>query len=141
MKKAKKRKVHIKPEKVINNAVAEIKDSESSKEIRADIRLLFRMLRDWHNKEYTLLSGSTIFIVIGAVLYIVSPIDVIPESIPVVGKLDDLSVLAYAIHAVNEELKNYKLWLDTKDMRAEEAIRLIQKEVKAEEKRKTHFKK
>jgi uncharacterized membrane protein YkvA (DUF1232 family) len=74
--------------------------------------------------------------VVAALLYIISPIDVIPDSIPIVGGLDDIAVLAYAVHAVSDELKNYRLWLATKDMRADEAIDLIHTEVSIDESRK-----
>jgi uncharacterized membrane protein YkvA (DUF1232 family) len=110
--------------------------SGKSKGFLYSLRQLKDMLRDYHSGEYTLISRSTLLVVVAALLYIISPIDVIPDSIPIVGGLDDIAVLAYAVHAVSDELKNYRLWLATKDMRADEAIDLIHTEVSIDESRK-----
>ena len=45
-----------------------------------------------------------------ALLYVFSPIDVIPDVIPVVGLLDDATVLAFCLKLVDTELQKYKEW-------------------------------
>lgn len=54
-------------------------------------RLLWRLARDrrvpWHAK----------LVAVGAMVYVVSPIDVIPDVIPGVGRLDDLYLLVRAL--------------------------------------------
>ncbi|MDB5034723.1 MAG: hypothetical protein JWQ98_1964 [Chlorobi bacterium] len=42
-----------------------------------------------------------------AVIYIVSPVDAIPDVIPVVGWLDDLGVLAILVGSLMRELDHY----------------------------------
>ena len=39
-------------------------------------------------------------IIVGALGYLISPIDVIPDAIPIAGLTDDLSVLIYVINKV-----------------------------------------
>ena len=39
-------------------------------------------------------------LIIGALGYLILPVDLIPDAIPVLGFTDDLAALAYAIHAV-----------------------------------------
>ena len=46
-----------------------------------------------------------------------SPIDLIPGAVPVLGKLDDISVIIFALKTLKSEIDMYRLWLDTKDMR------------------------
>ena len=45
-------------------------------------------------------------LIVGALLYLISPIDAIPDMIPVVGWLDDIgvatAVLAYLNHKISE---------------------------------------
>ena len=41
-----------------------------------------------------------IIIVLFAILYVISPLDLIPDFIPVIGWLDDLGVLAWAARQV-----------------------------------------
>lgn len=37
-------------------------------------------------------------VAVGGVLYTLSPIDLIPDVIPVIGWLDDLGVIAFVVH-------------------------------------------
>ncbi len=62
--------------------------------IRGDARLL---LRAWNHP------GSPVWLkpaVIGMVLYVISPIDLIPDAIPVLGVLDDLVLIPLAMRFV-----------------------------------------
>lgn len=89
---------------------------------------LFRdMLHDSKKGNYKLLSLSTVITFIGTLLYVVSPVDIIPDSIGIVGVLDDMAVIAYAIRIIYEELCAYKLWLATRDLPVERAERIIKK--------------
>jgi uncharacterized membrane protein YkvA (DUF1232 family) len=51
-------------------------------------------------------------IVIGALIYFINPIDLIPDFTPFIGYVDDMAVLAlafrYLSHRATEELKNDK---------------------------------
>lgn len=48
-------------------------------------------------------------------LYIFSPIDLIPEWIPVIGVLDDLAVLALAIPMLTSEAERFIEWEASKN--------------------------
>ena len=62
---------------------------------------------------YTLESGKVSIkdkaIIIGALGYLISPLDVMPDAIPIAGLSDDLAVLIYVLHKVwgdvSEEVK------------------------------------
>ena len=43
-------------------------------------------------------------------LYLISPIDIIPEWIPVIGVLDDLALLALAIPMLTSEAERFVAW-------------------------------
>ncbi len=45
---------------------------------------------------------------IGALLYLISPIDAVPDIIPIVGLADDVGVISAAVSALAVELKKYK---------------------------------
>lgn len=53
---------------------------------------------------YTLQSDKTSLkdkaMIVGALGYLISPVDVIPDAIPIVGLSDDLAVLLYVLKAV-----------------------------------------
>ena len=45
-----------------------------------------------------------------ALVYVLSPVDVIPDVIPGVGYLDDAAVVAFALRLIEKELERYKQW-------------------------------
>ena len=72
------------------------------KKIWDDIQALWAMVKDptaaWKSKA----------VAIGALLYLVSPIDLIPDVIPVLGLTDDVGVIAAAVASLSYELKKYR---------------------------------
>lgn len=46
-------------------------------------------------------------IAIGALLYLISPLDAVPDPIPVFGFLDDVAIIATAVAKLAEDLKKY----------------------------------
>lgn len=45
-----------------------------------------------------------------ALVYLVSPIDIIPDWIPVIGVLDDLAILTFAIPLLVKEAEKFVAW-------------------------------
>ena len=74
-----------------------------------DLKLAYKMLRD---PNFQLERNKKITMII-ALLYIVSPIDLIPDAIPFVGLLDDVLVAGYALKQIANELERYKKTLPT----------------------------
>jgi len=59
------------------------------------------------NGASPLQKGFAVFLVIASILYTVSPIDLVPDAIPVVGWLDDIGFLAVStMNAVQQFAKN-----------------------------------
>ncbi len=79
----------------------------AKEDVKENIKNLFNMLKD---KDRFKLSKSTLAIIIGALLYVISPIDLVPDVIPVLGLIDDVAILAAATKAIADEIKRYKEW-------------------------------
>ena len=73
--------------------------------------LIYLIKRDIQ-KEYTEIPLGTIIAVISALLYWVSPIDILPDAIPGVGYIDDAFVLAACLKLVGNDIEEYKKWRD-----------------------------
>lgn len=91
---------------------------------RAGAKLVYIALVLYYTLQSDKVSIKDKAIIVGALGYLVSPLDVIPDAIPIVGLGDDLAVLLYVIGkigAVSEEIKEKaksKLtkWFDEDEM-------------------------
>ncbi|PUB33561.1 uncharacterized membrane protein YkvA (DUF1232 family) [Elizabethkingia sp. YR214] len=74
---------------------------------------LFRMIKFISKGDYKPdLKG---FLLPGlALVYAISPIDVLPDWIPVIGQMDDLAVLALAMPVLMKEVEKFLIWEDDK---------------------------
>ena len=75
----------------------------------AEIPMMASLIRNYVQKEYTDIPIGTIIAVISALIYFVSPIDLIPDNIPG-GYIDDGVVIAVCLKMVDSDLQEYKIW-------------------------------
>jgi len=75
-----------------------------------DAQLLFNLLRDYANGNYREVPFNVVAAIGGALLYVLSPIDLIPDFIPIIGYLDDAAVIAFCLNLIEKDLISYKIW-------------------------------
>lgn len=75
-----------------------------------DIKLMISMITDYAKGNYKEVPWKIMAAITGAVVYFVSPIDVIPDFIPVVGYLDDALVIKLALDLASDDLAEYARW-------------------------------
>ncbi|SKB50136.1 Uncharacterized membrane protein YkvA, DUF1232 family [Salegentibacter holothuriorum] len=75
-----------------------------------DAQLLFNLLRDYANGNYREVPFNVVAAIGGALLYVLSPIDLIPDFIPIVGYLDDAAVIAFCLNLIEKDLISYQVW-------------------------------
>jgi uncharacterized membrane protein YkvA (DUF1232 family) len=92
-------------------------EEDAVRAVKDDLLALARLVRAWANGDYRQVSRKTILAVIGAVLYFVSPIDAIPDFIPVAGLADDVAVVAAVVRAVRGALDRFRQWETARDER------------------------
>lgn len=85
------------------------KEAISHKGFVKKIPDIFRMVKMWRKGEYPVKSIDLILPLIG-LLYVISPIDIIPDFVIVAGVLDDLAVLSLAIPKLIREVDKFLLW-------------------------------
>lgn len=78
-----------------------------------EFKLLLSMIRDYYKRKYTEVPWYIISSIGAALLYVLSPIDLIPDFIPIVGYLDDAAVLAFCLKQVRAEIEKYKEWKES----------------------------
>ncbi len=75
-----------------------------------DLCEIFELLRDRVAGVYKETPWTTIAALTGALLYVLSPIDLILDFIPFIGFLDDAVVIGLAITLAQPDLEKYRAW-------------------------------
>ena len=72
--------------------------------------LTWGLLQDYWSGEYRSVPWKLLASIGFAVTYLVSPLDVIPDFLPLLGFTDDAAVFALLLSAFQSELDDYKGW-------------------------------
>ncbi|MBO5777692.1 MAG: DUF1232 domain-containing protein [Clostridia bacterium] len=78
----------------------------------AQIPAFLSLLKSYIKKEYTKVPTATIVAVTSALLYFLLPSDLVPDFIPLVGYLDDASVISACLTMVGHDIKQFTKWRD-----------------------------
>jgi len=96
--------------KALNKARAQDKNRGPLDSVWQSLTALFRLLQAYSRHEYTDIPWGSIVMVVVAIIYFVSPIDLIPDFIPVAGFVDDAAVIAFVIKQVKTDLDKFVAW-------------------------------
>ncbi len=71
---------------------------------------LVRLVQRYISGEYRAIGTGTIVSGLAVLLYVLSPIDLVPDFIPVVGFLDDLSLISWFAGKFQGEILRFREW-------------------------------
>lgn len=80
-----------------------------------DIPNLCDMLIDSINGAYKTIPYSSLVMVVIAILYAVSPIDILPDAIPLAGLVDDAAILKIVLDTIRNDIDTYATWKETQE--------------------------
>jgi uncharacterized membrane protein YkvA (DUF1232 family) len=81
----------------------------------SDVKVMISLVRDYWSNTYREVPWWTIAAVVAALLYVLSPVDLIPDFIPFFGLLDDAAVVSVCLLLVEQDLNKYKLWKNSNE--------------------------
>lgn len=96
-----------------------VKGSSKLNRFSADIKLMFSMIRDYWKGTYRDVPWKSIAAIAGALLYVLNPLDFIPDIIIGIGFLDDVGVVALCLKLVESDLHKYAAWKEQKEESAQ----------------------
>jgi uncharacterized membrane protein YkvA (DUF1232 family) len=74
------------------------------------LQLFVDLVQAYTKGEYRNVAPSTILTIIGAILYFVSPLDVVPDFLVGLGIVDDAAVIGFTLKKLSVEINEFKKW-------------------------------
>lgn len=81
-----------------------------------DGKVLTALVRDWRAGKYRQALYGTIAAVVFGLLYVINPLDIVPDVLPFLGVLDDATVIGALLMLVERDLKKYRAWKENQYM-------------------------
>lgn len=75
-----------------------------------DFRALIRLVVAYARGHYREIPVDSLVIVVAGLIYVVSPLDLIPDTIPGFGVVDDAAVIGWVVKTVRGELDTFREW-------------------------------
>jgi uncharacterized membrane protein YkvA (DUF1232 family) len=104
-------------EKDIGKVVAKSEEIEEKFKARGplkrfieDYRVLAALVKDYRAGRYRQALYGTIAAVVFALLYVFNPFDLIPDVLPLIGVVDDASVITACLMLIERDLSKYRNW-------------------------------
>ena len=96
-------------EKFLQNIEATLKKipDTNAGNLRSEIPVLISLVKSYIAGEYNEISYNTIVAVVATLLYVISPIDIIPDIIPVAGYMDDAMAVSFCMKMIKADLEKY----------------------------------
>lgn len=103
-----------KAKKTINEAFDKANANKADfQSIWGQFQLLFALAKDYFNGTYKNISTKSIIAIVAALLYFLSPIDLIPDFILGLGFIDDVFIIGLVIKQIAIDLEKYRLWKES----------------------------
>lgn len=80
----------------------------------AMVPTMISLVRSYIRKEYTVVPIKTIIAIVGALIYVFIPWDSIPDTIPLLGYIDDIAVIDICLKLISDDIENYRKWRNSK---------------------------
>lgn len=104
---------------LLRNVVTKAKSDDGNDllaKIKNKLSLAVSLVRNYASGEYRDVSRTSILSVVVALIYFVSPIDLIPDFVPMLGFADDLALLTFVLGKLGDEMEKFQLWQMNKDL-------------------------
>jgi uncharacterized membrane protein YkvA (DUF1232 family) len=81
--------------------------------ILVKLTLLGRLIKAFVKGEYKQVPTETLLKILASFIYFISPIDLLPDFLPVLGLTDDLALLGWVVSSITADLDKFEEWEKT----------------------------
>lgn len=85
-------------------------NNDKLKDFSDKIFLMIRMVKAQISGEYREFPWRSLAMIVGALIYFITPIDMIPDIIPVLGLTDDISIVYWIYKSIQEDIEKFEAW-------------------------------
>ena len=103
-------------EKVMDNMgkIEQLMQNETLCKFVDDVKLYFQMLGDIFTGKYKKVPAGTVAAIIGTLLYVLSPVDLLPDFLPG-GFVDDAGIIGLCLTFTKYDVEQYKKFKENND--------------------------
>jgi uncharacterized membrane protein YkvA (DUF1232 family) len=101
-----------------NDITQKVVNSAPLKRFVNDVKLLISMINDSFSGAYKHVPVWVIGAFVFALLYVLSPIDLIPDFIPIFGLVDDAAMLGLCLALTEKDIQKYQQWKELQEQPA-----------------------
>src|SRR5688500_18408036 len=80
-----------------------------------DGRLLLSIVKDYWSRAYRQVPYGTIAASAFTLIYVLNPLDLVPDVLPVIGQVDDVAVVSACLLLLEHDLHKYKDWKKSRE--------------------------
>lgn len=86
------------------------KNVKALSEVANALKTALRLVRRYASGEYRDISLQSLGLIVASIIYLVMPVDVLPDFIIGLGLTDDAALLAWTLQSVKDDLRRFSAW-------------------------------
>lgn len=83
---------------------------EPFKECWPYLQTMLRLIRAHHRGDYNRIPENSLLWIVAALSYLIDPFDLIPDATPVLGFVDDATVIEFVADKTRQTLDDFMIW-------------------------------
>lgn len=97
----------------VSEKLQKFAENPQVRELTEHVEVLYRMVKAHINGTYIGLSSRSVGMIALGLIYFITPVDLIPDFIPFIGYVDDMSVLLAVGKSLQTDIVKFRVWENT----------------------------